>query len=89
MITIPLKFYQKDVTQIVVESTPQRAIKTAQGENLEVDQLITLDGLSSTVLQFARAGAIRLIDGQFYYQRDPNRLGIHPIQIHPDPEVNS
>jgi len=89
MITIPLKFYQKDVTEIVVEPTPQRAIKTTEGKNIKVDQLITLDGMSSTVLQFARAGAIRLIDGQFYYQRDPNRLGIHPIQIHPDPEVNS
>jgi hypothetical protein len=61
MSTKPIKFYQSDITPIVIEPTLQRAIKTALGENLEVDQLITLDGITSTVLQLARAGAIRLI----------------------------
>jgi len=89
MSTKPIKLYQSDITPIVIEPTLQRAIKTAQGGNLEVDQLITLDGITSTVLQFARAGAIRLINGQFHYQRDPNRLGIHPIQIHPNPVVTA
>lgn len=82
----PLKFYERDVVAIEIDKTLQKEIKAINGKPLHIDDLITLDGMSSTVLQFTRSGAIRKIGEHFYYVRDPHRLGVQPITIHPDPE---
>ena len=79
--------FQKDVRQIEIEKSLQRGIKAIDGLPLQVEDLITLDRVTSTVLQFTRSGAIRRIEENFYYVRDPYGLGVQPITIHPNPEV--
>ena len=86
VIILPTHF-QKDVRKIEIEKTLQRGIKALDGLPLQVEDLITLDRMTSTVLQFTRCGVIRRIEDNFYYVRDPYGLGVQPITIHPDPEA--
>ena len=76
--------FEKDVRKCEVDKRIPREIKALDGLPLQLADIITIDRVSSTVLELTRAGAIRRIGDEFFYVRDPYSVGMHSLAISPD-----